>query len=526
VHNHQQKLRLTTFVVLLALMESGIARIVRAQSSIVETSEGKVEGTRQSVSSGPGVVSFRGIPYAAPPVGTLRWKKPQPAAAWDGVRKAGAYSPACIQMPGLSAANGGDPGPLSEDCLYLNVWTPKPDPSAKLPVMVWIHGGAYLFGAGGLPLYDGGPLASKGAVFVSMNYRLGALGFFAHPAIEKENPGGPVNFGLLDQIAALEWIRKNIAQFGGDPSNVTIFGQSAGAKSVLALFASPLARGLFQKGIAMSSYSIPDATRAKAIEIGVRVANELGLPGTAASAEDLRRVPADKFGPLRGPELSTAPAPISGDEVLPRSVADTFAAGKEAPLPLILGDTSDDSSVVAAFGIDPAEVVKKMRGAGLLLKGLYPGVRNENELARQAVRDVVFTLSVRVVADRHSKLAPAWRYYFDYIAVNSRAELPGVPHGAEIAYALDTGDIYAPTKNTFTDGDRNYARRVSEFWFQFAKVGKPISDGSPSWPSDTATRDRTMLFNQSMQVKTDFMRARLNVFIAAGKILATFAKPK
>jgi para-nitrobenzyl esterase len=526
MHTRRQKLRLTTLMVLLALIEGGIARIVPAQSPIVETREGEVEGTRQIISSGPGVFSFKGIPYAAPPVGALRWKKPGPAAAWDGVRKADAYSPACIQMPGLSAANGGDPGPLSEDCLYLNVWTPKPDAAARLPVMVWIHGGAYIFGAGGMPLYDGGPLASKGAVFVSMNYRLGALGFFAHPALENENPGGPVNFGLLDQIAALKWIRKNIAQFGGDPENVTILGQSAGAKSVLALFASPLARGLFQKGIAMSSYSVPDATRAKAIEIGVRVANEFGLPGARASAEELRRVPAERFGPMRGEELSIAPVPISGDEVLPRSIADTFAAGKEAPLPLILGNTSDDSSVVAAFGINPAEVVKKMRGAGMLLKALYPGVRNENELARQAARDVIFTLPVRVVADKHSKLAPAWRYYFDYVAVNSRAGLPGVAHGGEIAYALDTCDIYEPTKNTFTNADRDYARRVSQFWFQFAKVGKPISEGNSSWPGDTATRDRTMLFGEAMQVKTDFMRARLNVFIAAGKILATFGKSK
>jgi para-nitrobenzyl esterase len=518
-----QKLCMTTLLATFALARGGVAW---AQSAIVETTAGKVEGVEQRVAGGPGVISFKGIPYAAPPVGPLRWKKPEPVAAWEGIRKADAYSAACIQMPGLSAANGGEPGPLSEDCLYLNVWTPKADAAAKLPVMVWIHGGAFIFGAGGLPLYDGGPLASKGAVFVSMNYRLGALGFFAHPALEKENPGGPVNFGLLDQIAALQWIRKNIAQFGGDPGNVTIFGQSAGAKSVLALFASPLARGLFQKGIAMSSYSIPDATRAKAIEVGIRVADEVGLPGAKASADELRAVPAERFEPMRGQELSLAPVPVSGDEVLPRSIANTFAAGKEAPLPLILGDTSDDSSVVAAFGIDPAEVVKKMRGAGMLLKALYPGVRNENELARQAVRDVVFTLPVRVVADRHSKLAPSWRYYFDYIAVNSRHELSGVQHGGEIAYALDTCDIYELTKNTFTNADRDYARRVSEFWFQFAKVGKPISEGSPSWPSDTAARDRTMLFGESMQVKTEFMRARLNVFIAAGRILATFAKPK
>jgi len=517
------KLCSTILVAIFALAGSGLAW---AQSAIVETAGGKVEGVQRRLAGGPGVISFKGIPYAAPPVGALRWKKPQPAATWEGVRKADAYGAACIQMPGLSAANGGDPGALSEDCLYLNVWTPKPNTAAKLPVMVWIHGGAYLFGAGGLPLYDGGPLASRGAVFVSLNYRLGPLGFFAHPALERENPGGPMNFGLLDQIAALKWIQQNIAQFGGDTGNVTILGQSAGAKSVLALFASPLARGLFHKGIAMSSYSIPDATRAKAIEVGIRVADEVGLPGAKASSDELRATPAERFGPMRGQELSTAPVPISGDEVLPRSIADTFAAGKEAPLPLILGDTSDDSSVVLAFGIDPAEVVRKMRGAGMVLKALYPGVRSENELARHAVRDVIFTLPVRVVADRHSKLAPAWRYYFDYIAVNSRPELSGVPHGGEITHALNTCDIYEPTKNTLTNTDRDYARRVSDYWFQFAKVGKPISEGSPSWPGDTAAQDRTMLFSESMQVKIDFMRARLNVFIAAGKILATFAKPK
>lgn len=371
-------------LVILALAGNSVAR---AQSAVVETTGGKIEGVQESVAGGPAVISFKGIPYEH----LLQAHCDGKATACGDMGRdsqGGCICSACIQMPGLSAANGGDPGALSEDCLYLNIWTPRPDAAAKLPVMVWIHGGAYLFGAAGLPLYAGGPFASKGAVFVSMNYRLGALGFFAHPAVEKENPGGPVNFGLLDQIAALQWVRKNIAQFGGYPENVTIFGQSAGAKSVLALFASPLARGLFPKGIAMSSYSIPDATRAKAIEIGVRVANELGLPGATASAEELRRVPAEKFGPMRGPNLSNAPAPISGDEVLPRSIADAFAAGNEAPLSLILGNTSDDSSVVAAFGIHPAEVVKKMRGAGMPLKAPYPGVRNENELARQAVRDV------------------------------------------------------------------------------------------------------------------------------------------
>ena len=295
-------------------------------AAIVRTKVGDVEGGVENH-----VLVFKGIPYAAPPVGDLRWRAPQPAASWQGVRKADAYGNACIQIPGLSLANGGDPGTLSEDCLYLNVWTPQADPAAKLPVMVWIHGGAYIFGAGALDVYDGAPLASKGAVVVNLNYRVGQLGFFVHPALERENPGGPANFGLLDQIAALKWVQQNIAQFGGDPGNVTIFGQSAGAKSVLALFSSPLARGLFHKGIAMSSYALPDATRAKALEIGIKVAAAVGLDGANATAAELRAVPAGKFGELKGQEFSTAPVPISGDTVLPQSIQDTFAAGKEAP---------------------------------------------------------------------------------------------------------------------------------------------------------------------------------------------------
>lgn len=212
------------------------------------------------------------------------------------------YGSAYIQPTGLSQANGSNPGHLSEDCLYLNIWTPSLDSSARLPVMVWIHGGAYIFGVGGMPIYDGTPLALKGAVVVNFNYRLGRLGFFAHPALTKENPGGLANFGLLDQIAALQWVRENIASFGGDPGNVTIFGQSAGGKSVLALMASPLARGLFQKAIAMSSYALPDTPMVKALETGAKVADAVGLRSANATAAELRALPAENFVQLKGPD--------------------------------------------------------------------------------------------------------------------------------------------------------------------------------------------------------------------------------
>lgn len=487
-----------------------------ADAPTVRTQAGQVQGIAER-----GVFAFKGIPYAAPPVGPLRWKETQPAANWQGVRIAGKFGNACIQTPGLSEANGGSPGALSEDCLYLNVWTPKADAFARLPVMVWIHGGAYIFGAGSLDIYNGAPLASKGAVVVTINYRLGQLGFFAHPALERESPGGPANFGLLDQIAALRWVQNNIQQFGGDPRNVTILGQSAGAKSVMALLASPLARGLFHKGIAMSSYALPDATRAKATEVGTKVTTALGLPGADASMEQLRAVAAEKFSQLRGQELSLSPAPIAGDAVLPQSIEDTFAAGKEAPVPLILGNTSDDASVIVAFGVDPGEVIKKLGASGIFVKALYPGVRDQAELGRQVARDLVFTMPVRWAADRHSKRALTWRYYFDYTAVKDRPKFPyGVPHGSEIVFALDTGDVYQDTRTTFTEADRQYARALSDYWFTFARDGKPTSASGLRWLNDTARQDRTMIFGPTTHLRPNFMRARLNVFIGATKILA------
>jgi para-nitrobenzyl esterase len=474
-----------------------------------------IEGVAQG-----GVNSFKGIPYAAPPVGELRWKPPQAPASWSGLRQADHYGKACIQTQGLPAALGGDAGPLSEDCLYLNVWTPQTDPKARLPVMVWIHGGGYICGAGGLAVYDGAPLAKKGAVVVNLNYRLGALGFFAHPALESESPGGPANFGLLDQIAALQWVQRNIAQFGGDPSNVTIFGESSGAKSVLALFCSPRARGLFQRGIAMSSYAVPDATRSRALKVGARVANAFGLCGASATAAELRAVPAEKFGLLKGSGLSNSPVPIAGDEVLPRSIAATFAAGQEAPLPLIVGNTSDDASVALLFGVDPAKLIQRLHGAAFLVKLLYRGVKKDREVGRHFTRDALFTMPVRWNADRHSKLALTWRYYFAYTAMKERSKFPrGVPHGAEIAYALDTEANSDNTRAVFLQEDRDYARKVSDCFFEFARTGQPSVTGGPAWPNHAIRQDRTMRFGETITVETNFMRERLNALIAVTKLL-------
>lgn len=494
-----------------------------AAEPTVTTKSGRVEGATEGA-----VTAFKGIPYAAPPVGDLRWRDPRPPANWPGVRMANSYSANCMQAsppPGIPGSS--DPLPTSEDCLYINVWTPNPKSGANLPMMVWIYGGAFVIGSGSLANTDGAALASKGAVVVSFNYRLREFGFFSHPAITRNGVDTTANFGLMDQIAALRWVKRNIANFGGDPSNVTIFGESAGGKSVLALFASPLARGLFDKGIAESSYLIPDMTRAKAVEMSVKIADAVGLPGDKATAKQLRDVPAEKLVALSGEGLSNAPVPISGDKVLPKSIDAVFRAGEQKPLPLIVGSNSDDSSVASAFGVDPAEVIGKIAAAGFVVKLLYPGVDNEVDRARQATRDLIFTMAARWVADRHGKLAPVWRYYFDYTAEKLRRDRPyGVPHGDEIAYVFNNLDRDATTKPVATDADRAYAGKVSDYWFNFAKSGAPSVKGAPDWPRDTRFRDRTMVFADSIEAKANFMKLRLDIMMGLTKIIASVAGPR
>lgn len=489
--------------------------VVAAAASGLATQESPIATTTDGVLSGKiedGVIVFKGIPFAAPPVGHLRWREPQPVASWEGVRRADQNGNSCIQpkAPGLEM---GGLGALSEDCLCLNVWTPGIAPTAKRPVMVWIHGGALAVGAGSLDLYNGSPLAKKGAVVVTPNYRLGALGFFSHPALDKQSPGAPMNFGLLDQIAALQWVQKNIAAFGGDPENVTIAGESAGAQSVLALLASPLARGLFSKAIAESPYGIASHTRAQAVRTGINIAKALGLNGASATAEQLRAVPAEKFIPLKGKGLSLAPSLVVGDAVMPQPFLDAFEKGEEAPVPLIIGSNSDEASVAAAFGIDSDRVIKSMGLAGLVLKRLYPEVKNNRELGREVIRDLIFATLVRRIADLHSRRASTWRYYFSYVPVDLRAVEPGVPHGGEIVFTLGTADFVPSCNKVFTDADRAMLQRVNSYWFEFLRVGKPQASGNPVWQNHEQANDMTMEFGETIASRPDFMRDRLNEFI-------------
>ena len=495
-------------IVALVLSAAGAAQAQGAPRAA--TAAGVVEGTAVD-----GATVFRGIPYAAAPVGDLRWHAPEPAAPWTGVRSAVAFGKACPQDRAVSLDQAGDPGPTSEDCLTLNVWTPRADAVAKLPVMVWIHGGAFVIGAGSQSLFDGRALARRGVVVVTFNYRLGALGFFSHPALDATAPNGPVNFGLLDQIAALRWVRDNIAAFGGDATNVTVFGESAGAQSVLALYASPLARGLFQRGIAQSAYGIPSHTRPKARAVGVAIASAVGLKGASASLADLRAVPADRFVAVKDKGTSLAPSLVVGDAALPAPILATFQRGGEAALPLVIGNNSDEASVAVAFGVEPAALVKRLGAARIAIRPLYPDVGDDAQLGREVVRDVVFSAYARRIAWLHSTRAPTWRYYWSRVPTNLRATMPGVPHGGEIASVFGVDDACACLAATASDDDRAYARRIGDLWTAFARSAIPESADAPPWPRDGRRAARTMAFGDEIVVRDGFMQRRLDALIGA-----------
>lgn len=486
---------------------------------VVSVAQGRLSGVLQGK-----VAVYRGIPFAAPPVDELRWRAPRPPAHWQGIRQADTFSPACWQsLEYCKAVGGGDPGQFSEDCLYLNIWTPARRDAEPLPVMVWLHGGGYTIGAGSLPPYDGAAFASRDVVLVTVNYRLGHLGFFAHPALDEENPDGPVhNFALLDQIAALKWVQENIAAFGGDAGNVTLFGESAGARSVLSLLASPLAKNLFHKGIIQSAYTLPDVDRKKALKRGVALAGHYGLQN--ATADELRALPADGLWALEGP-LNIGPTPISGDVVLPEPMLDIFFAGRQHRMPLMVGSNSDEASVLSYFGIDPAgqvELLRRERRFGLgLIKLLYPGVKGDAELGRQVCRDMAFTTLGFVVMQAQQRVnQPCWRYYFDYVAEAERKTYAnGTWHGNEVPYVFDTLSLTPPASEYVNQNDLTFAGQICDYWTRFARSAGPHSKAIPgplSWPACVRGKDRTMRLGvhsrARFKVENRFMRMRMQLF--------------
>ncbi len=439
--------------------------------------------------SSPDVRVFKGIPFAAPPVGNLRWRAPKPPAHWTEVRKADQFGPICMQ----AAPNGSDQK-VSEDCLYLNVWTGARSASEKRPVMVWIYGGGYNTGSGSQPLYDGEALAKKGVVVVTFNYRLGVFGFFSYPELSMESGREATgNFGLLDSIAALRWVKKNIAAFGGDPARVTIFGESAGAGMVANLMTVVQAKGLFERAIGDSS-AWSTATLAKlktledAEEEGVRYANSLG----AKSLADLRAKPADVI--LKG---GRGAGMIVDGAYVREEPSKIFAEGQQAEVPVLVGSNRDES-----FGGNPKsaaqftdQVHKRFGDLAENFLKIYPAANDEEarESAFFSGRDEMAFLMrnwARLVA--RSDKGKAWVYYFTQQpprVPNARGPFAPGPHGSathvsEVAYVFDHLD----KGREWTEADRKVADTMSSYWVNFAAAGDPNGKGLAKW---TAWGDKT-----------------------------------
>ncbi|WP_199743559.1 carboxylesterase/lipase family protein [Caulobacter sp. 602-1] len=460
----------------------------RAEAPVVKAPAGAVRGVAQD-----GLEIFKGIPYAAPPVGTLRWKPPAAAASWSGVRDALDFGPSCLQpkpRPGSIYAS-----PLkafSEDCLSLNVWTPAK--AAKAPVLVWIHGGSLIGGSSAEGLYDGAALARRGVVVVSINYRLGVLGYMAHPELSAESPDHVSgNYGLLDQIAALKWVQKNIAAFGGDPAKVTIAGESAGGLSVMYLMASPPARGLFSKAIAQSAYMVstpelrePRFGHVPAETMGAATAAKLG----AKSLADLRAMDAETLTTnalLAGFQTFGA---VDG-KVLPKQLVDTFDAGEQAHVPILAGFNSGEIRSLRFLAppppADAAAYEKEIRArygdlADNFLK-LYPS-SDVPESVLLTTRDALYGWTAeRLVAKQTAVGQAGYFYLFDhgYPAADA-AGLHGF-HASELPYVFGSAKSAPPAwpKNPDTPEEARLTAAMGDYWASFAKDGAPKAAGQPAW---------------------------------------------
>jgi para-nitrobenzyl esterase len=492
-----------------------------------------------------GTTVFRGMPYAAPPTGANRWAPPQPAPTWPGTRKADTFGPACTQ-PTFDSMEGTEPiEAMSEDCLYLNVWTAETtvNPTANRPVMVWIHGGAFKLGESKSLVYNGSELAKKGAVVVSFNYRLGFLGFFNHRALEnKTGNDNPMNFGLLDQIAALNWVKTNIASFGGNPNNVTIFGESAGAMSVLSLMASPIATGLFHKAIAQSPYAVPERSRDGARTLCEGVAREAWKLPDNIRADELRKVPLSVFElkeyPDGRPIPSLAPSAVYGDRAVPVKLRAAFAAQTQQAIPLMIGSNSNEQSIALAFDMDPVLIYNALEAMPdgpatiALLKLAYANddledgaIEDKARFGGLIMRDLLFTMQVRSLANWQAKKGKdVFRYYFKYVPKAFRPDHPhGVDHGGEMVFPFNTGDIAFDTKGKFQADDYKIADAVSNYWFTFARDGKPTDTRlKVAWNAHTLHEpgggdlthiDRILVVDDELKLwVANFMIQRLNQY--------------
>jgi para-nitrobenzyl esterase len=480
------------------------------QNALSQVQSAKVTGGEvQGVVAGD-VASFKGIPFASPPVGDLRWKEPQPVKPWTPVKRADAFAPGCMQDPVLASAFGA-PTNFSEDCLYLNVWTSAKNADAKLPVMVWIYGGGFALGATNVPLYDGTKFAQKGVVLVSVAYRVGPFGFLAHPDLTRESGKGSGAYGLQDMIAGLRWVKENIAKFGGDPSRVTIFGESAGGIAVSMLAASPRAKGLFQRVISESGGSFAP----------VRLANEGGqsVPNLQMAESDGKKFLADLgAGDIKAGRALSADQiqksaggnlgrfwPVADGEVLIGDQYELYQAGRFNDTPALIGTNSDEGALFVRSAVTPAAFEKQIREgyaaqADTILNA-YPHSTDKEAFksTKDIFRETAFAWHTWAWARLQSQKGKgkAYVYYFDHRTPKTP---DGSNHGEEISFVFGN-----PTPAIFAlpsqPGDGKLSELMSTYWINFAKSGDPNGAGLPAWPAFTEKDQKAMFFDDSSSAR-------------------------
>ena len=514
----------------LAAMVSGNA----AQPPVARVEGGELQGVVDG-----GVVSYKGIPFAAPPVGDLRWRPPQPVASWTGVRQAAEFGADCMQgrfgpppAPGAPVARV-----PSEDCLYLNVWRPaSAAPTAKLPVMFWIYGGGFTGGSSSSPNTSGTEFAKKGVVLVAANYRVGRFGFFAFPALSRERPDEiKGNYAYMDQIAALQWVKRNIAAFGGDPNNVTIFGFSAGGVSVHSLLASPMARGLFHKAIVESGGSRDSVLTARPMSrdavdpnypvsaetIGITFARSMGIESTdqaalaklrALSAEEiLRGAPAQPVG--SPPSYETTP--ILDGKLITETAETAYKARHQPRIPLMLGSNSADTAGNRIRATTKEQLFARFGQWSAQAKAAYDpdGSTDLATLISRANDDFGQAEPARFAANAFAANgSPVYRYRFSYVQTAMPERLrTGTPHGGEIAFVF--GTLAARPGSPSSPEDHEVSRMAQSYWVNFAKTGDPNGAGLPAWPRHDPSRDLIFDFHPDGTAGAipDSRRARLDV---------------
>jgi len=465
------------------LLQSGIVPAQVGQFPFVLTREEQVLGVVEA-----GVASFKGIPYASAPVGSLRWRPPQPAPESSAIRLAHEYAPACRQ-PSIA---GPGSSRTSEDCLTLNVFRPF-EIEDPLPVMIWIHGGSFVADTAGDPLFDGSKLAQAGVVVITLNYRLGAFGWLAHPALaEGSSNGGVANYGMMDQIAALRWVHENVRAFGGDPNNVTLFGASSGAISVALLMLCEQSRGLFQKAILES---VPGRERMRSMETAEAVGKQfLGAAGYDRNGPDPRRIDSEVLLAAEKILLSRSSrrfAPTVDGLLVKQDIAAGFAAGRESRIPLIIGSNEEET----VFGSEP-DFNEELGLAGASaddLRRFYPEAsRDPAELAARLYTDRVFTEPARFLARSHAGTgSPTFRYRFSYVPEAQPQDREG-GRGRELQFIFGAEGV--PGAGVFTHRDREVSNILRAYWTNFAKTGDPNGPGLPLWEA-SSNHDRLLLIS-------------------------------